>query len=56
MAQEFYIQCPKCEHVYNVHKMIYDKGVKFLQLCPLCLNRFPRQEGKIVSANFAVES
>lgn len=56
MAKEFYIQCPKCNHVYNVHKMIYDQGVEFRQLCPLCLNRFTRKEAKIISSNFTTKS
>ena len=54
MAQEFYIECPKCKHVYNVHKMIYDKGPGFLMYCPNCMNRFPRKEGNIRSANFPI--
>ncbi len=54
MAQEFYIECPKCNHIYNVHKMIYDQGADFLQFCPMCMARFSRKEGKIISANFPV--
>jgi hypothetical protein len=52
MAEEFYVECPKCHHVYNVHKMIYDKGVAFSMYCPNCMHRYERKEGKIVSANF----
>ena len=52
MAQEFYITCPKCQHVYNVHKMIYDKGQDFLMYCPNCMHRYPRKEGEVESANF----
>jgi uncharacterized Zn finger protein len=52
MAQEFYISCPKCEQAYNAHKMIYDKGPDFLMYCPNCMNRYPRKNGKIESANF----
>jgi uncharacterized Zn finger protein len=55
MAQEFYMKCPACGHEYNVHKMVYDMGEDFLNLCPLCNKKFPRKEGKIVSANFPIE-
>ncbi len=52
MAQEFIVKCPQCDHKYNVHKMVYDKGPDFEMLCPLCLHRYPRKEGKIESSNF----
>ena len=52
MAQEFYIECPNCKHVYNVDKMIYDGGPNFLMYCPVCLHRYPRKEGNIKTANF----
>jgi uncharacterized Zn finger protein len=52
MAQEFYIVCPKCNHKYNVHKMIYDQGPNFLMYCPNCMHRYPRKDGKIESSGF----
>ena len=55
MAPEFYIECPNCKHVYNVHKMIYDMGEDFLMKCPLCLHRYPRKQGRIISANFPIQ-
>jgi uncharacterized Zn-finger protein len=54
MAQEFYIKCPFCSHVYNAGKMIYDRGEDFMQFCPMCMKKYPRKEGEIVSANFPV--
>ncbi len=55
MAQEFYIECPKCKHVYSVHKSLYDKGIDFLMYCPNCMYRYPRKDGKIVSADFQLQ-
>ncbi len=52
MTQEFIVVCPKCNHKYNVHKMVYDQGSDFKMLCPLCMYRYPRKEGKIETANF----
>ena len=52
MALEAYIECPKCKHVYNIHKQIYDKGETFPMYCPMCMTLYPRKEGKILSANF----
>jgi len=52
MAEEFYVECPKCHHVYNVHKLIYEKGPAFSMYCPSCTYRFERKKGKIISANF----
>jgi hypothetical protein len=52
MAQEFYIECPKCNHVYNVHKIVYDKGPEFLMYCPNCMHRYQRKDGKIRLADF----
>lgn len=56
MAPELYITCPKCGHTYNVHRMVYDEGPEFLMFCPNCMARFPRREGKIVSANFPLQA
>ena len=52
MALEAYIECPKCKHVYNIIKQIYDKGENFSMYCPMCTGQFPRREAKIVSTNF----
>lgn len=53
MALEAYIQCPKCGHIYNIHKQLFDKGEEFLMYCPMCMAQFPRRDSKIISTNFA---
>ncbi|MBI4317167.1 MAG: hypothetical protein HY675_01645 [Chloroflexi bacterium] len=55
MAPIFYVECPHCGHVYNVHKMVWDQGEEFLMYCPMCMARFPRSEGRIVSTNFRTQ-
>ena len=52
----FEIECPKCKTHYQVTKMIWDEGAEALMYCPVCMNRFPRKDGKIISANFPVET
>ncbi len=52
----FEIECPKCQTRYQVTKMIWDEGPQALMYCPVCMNRFPRKDGKIISANFPVET
>ncbi len=56
MPLVFEIECPKCKTRYQVTKMLWDEGPAALMYCPCCMNRYPRQEGKIISANFSVET
>lgn len=52
MAPFVRMQCPKCGTVFDVTKMVYDEGPAVLVYCPLCTARWPRQEGKVLEANF----
>lgn len=54
MPREFYLECPKCGHQYNVHGSIYDLGSDYRMRCPLCGTRYPRHDGKVVAANFPI--
>jgi hypothetical protein len=56
MPPEVYIVCPKCEHEYNIHKRVYDRGPNFAMFCPLCNAEFPRQEARIAGANVPIDS
>jgi uncharacterized protein (DUF2225 family) len=52
MAPFLRIQCPRCNTVFEVTKMLYDEGPESLIYCPLCMTRWPRREGKVIAANF----
>lgn len=54
MAPFVRIQCPKCSTIFDVTKMVYDEGPQVLIYCPLCMARWPREEGKVLAANFTL--
>ncbi len=52
MPPELYLKCPKCGHVYNVDRTLFDPARKIQMYCPLCMTRFDRDSATIVNANF----
>ncbi|MBI2370889.1 MAG: hypothetical protein HYV08_11745 [Deltaproteobacteria bacterium] len=52
MPPIFFVNCPKCDTRFYAEKAIWDEGEEGELLCPSCLHRFRRRDGKRIRAMF----